>query len=116
MQNRIRGILKSEFFRNVATLMTGSTIAQLIALAIYPILTDIYTPDEFGLFSLYMGIIAITGIISTGRYQLAILMPTSNRQAMQLAALGLALAVVVSIVLLIVVALFRHQIAATFNN
>jgi lipopolysaccharide exporter len=115
MRRKLRPIYSSEFFRNVATLMTGSTIAQLIALAIYPVLTKIYTPDEHGLFSLYMGIIAITGIISTGRYQLAILMPAEDKKAVNLAALGLLLSIGVGIILLVVVALFREQIAGMFK-
>lgn len=99
----------------MATLMTGSTIAQLIALAIYPVLTKIYTPDEHGLFSLYMGIIAITGIISTGRYQMAILMPAEDKKAVNLAALGLLLSIGVGLILLVVVALLREQIASVFK-
>jgi len=95
--------------------MTGSTIAQLIALAIYPVLTKIYTPDEHGLFSLYMGIIAITGIISTGRYQMAILMPAEDKKAVNLAALGLLLSIGVGLILLVVVALLREQIASVFK-
>ncbi len=115
MRRKLRSIYSSEFFRNVATLMTGSTIAQLIALAIYPVLTKIYTPDEHGLFSLYMGIIAITGIIATGRYQLAILMPSEDKKAVNLAALGLLLSIGVGLILLVVVALFREQIAGMFK-
>ncbi len=115
MRRKLRSLYSSEFFRNVATLMTGSTIAQLIALAIYPVLTKIYTPDEHGLFSLYMGIIAITGIISTGRYQLAILMPAEDKKAVNLAALGLLLSIGVGLILLVVVALFREQIAGMFK-
>jgi lipopolysaccharide exporter len=115
MRRKLRSIYSSEFFRNVATLMTGSTIAQLIALAIYPVLTKIYTPDEHGLFSLYLGIIAITGIISTGRYQLAILMPSEDKKAVNLAALGLLLSIGVGLILLVVVALFREQIAGMFK-
>ena len=42
---------KSEFSRNVLTLMTGTTIAQAIPIAISPILTRIYTPEDFGLFA-----------------------------------------------------------------
>jgi len=38
---------KSEFSRNVLTLMTGTTIAQAIPIAISPILTRIYTPKDF---------------------------------------------------------------------
>ena len=42
---------KSEFSRNVLTLMTGTTIAQAIPIAISPILTRIYTPEDFGVFA-----------------------------------------------------------------
>lgn len=115
MRSKLKSLYSSEFFRNVATLMTGSTIAQLIALAIYPVLTKIYTPDEHGLFSLYLGIIAITGIVSTGRYQLAILMPAEDKKAVNLAALGFLLAVGVSLVLLVVVLFFRGAIAGAFK-
>ncbi|MCF8224403.1 MAG: oligosaccharide flippase family protein [Bacteroidales bacterium] len=108
--------MRSDFFRNVATLMTGSTVAQLIALAIYPILTDLYEPEDFGLFSLYMGIIAITGILSTGRYHLAILMPSDDKNALNVASVAFVISVMVGLFLLSIVALFRKPIAAVFNN
>ncbi len=40
---------KSKFSRNVLTLMTGTTISQAIPIAISPILTRIYTPEDFGM-------------------------------------------------------------------
>ena len=43
---------KSEFAKNVLTLMTGTTIAQAIPIAISPILTRLYTPEDFGVFNL----------------------------------------------------------------
>ena len=39
---------KSEFRRNVLTLMTGTAIAQAMPIIISPILTRIYTPEDFG--------------------------------------------------------------------
>ncbi len=116
MRKKLNTVYKSEFFRNVATLMTGSTIAQLIALAIYPVLTDIYTPEELGLFSLYMGIIAITGIISTGRYQMAIMMPADDKKAVNVAALGFFIGITFSLILFIIVLFFKTPIAKAFNN
>lgn len=116
MRIKLSKLYKSEFFRNVATLMTGSTIAQLIALAIYPVLTDLYTPEQLGLFSLYLGIVSISGIISTGRYQLAIMMPFEDKKAVNVAALGFMLALIFSILLVFVVAIFKVPIAKAFNN
>ena len=63
---------KSEFSRNVLTLMTGTTIAQAILIAISPILTRIYTPEDFGMFALYMSVASILLVVETGRYELAI--------------------------------------------
>jgi O-antigen/teichoic acid export membrane protein len=60
---------KSEFSRNVLTLMTGTTIAQAIPIAISPILTRIYTPEDFGMFALYMSTASLFSVIATGRYE-----------------------------------------------
>ncbi len=55
MNNKLLNNLKpkSEFTKNVLTLMTGTTIAQAIPIAISPILTRLYTPEDFGVFVLY---------------------------------------------------------------
>ena len=60
--------LKSEFTRNVLTLMTGTTIAQAIPIAINPILTRLYTPEDFGVFALF---IAITSIFELFHYKIS---------------------------------------------
>ncbi len=36
--------------------MTGTTIAQAIPVAISPILTRLYSPDDFGVLALFMSI------------------------------------------------------------
>ena len=46
MLNRINSL--SAFNKNILTLMTGTTIAQVIPIAISPILTRIYTPADLG--------------------------------------------------------------------
>ena len=67
---------KSEFSKNVLTLMTGTTIAQAIPIAISPILTRIYSPEDFGVFVLYTAIVSLVTAISTGKYELAIMLPS----------------------------------------
>ncbi len=72
---------KSEFSRNVLTLMTGTTIAQAIPIAISPILTRIYTPEDFGVFALYMSVASLLSTLATGRYELAIMLPKKDEDA-----------------------------------
>jgi O-antigen/teichoic acid export membrane protein len=107
---------KSEFSKNVLTLMTGSTIAQAIPVLISPILTRIYTPEEFGVFALYMSIIPILAIISTGKYELAIMIPKKDSYAINLVALSLLLTVLFSIIFMLLIVVFNTEFTNLLNN
>ena len=101
---------KSEFSRNVLTLMTGTTIAQAIPIAISPILTRIYTPEDFGLFALYMSIVSIISVIATGRYELAIMLPRKNDDAKHLVILSLILSLFTSLIVFLIILVFNTEI------
>lgn len=102
---------QSSYARNVITLMTGTGIAQAIPIAISPILTRLYSPQEFGQYALYMAVVAVVSVLVTGRYELAILLPRQDRDAIHIAALAAGLSVVVSAVLLVLVALLNQPMA-----
>lgn len=103
--------LKSEFSRSVLTLMTGTTIAQAIPIAFTPILTRIYTPEDFGILALFVAIIGVFGAIANGRYELAIMLPEKDEDAFNTAALALIIASIVSLLLFIVITIFNDDIA-----
>ena len=107
---------KSEFSRNVLTLMTGTTIAQAIPIAISPILTRIYTPEDFGVFALFVAVGSIVGSLANGRYELAIMLPRKDEDAINIAALGLIISICMTLVFLVLVAFFNEQIAELIGN
>ena len=104
--------LKSEFVRNVLTLTTGTTIAQAILVASAPILTRIYTPEEFGLLALYIAISSIFAVVATARYELAIMLPESKDDASSVFWLSVLVSFFVSAVVFVIVALG----GASFTN
>ncbi len=107
---------KSEFSRSVLTLMTGTTIAQAIPIAISPILTRIYTPEDFGVFALYMSIASIIGVAATGRYELAIMLPKKDEHAVNIVSLSIIISFLVSLVLFLIVFVFNSQITSLLGN
>jgi O-antigen/teichoic acid export membrane protein len=107
---------KSEFSRNVLTLMTGTTIAQAIPIAISPILTRIYTPEDFGIFALFLAIATIFGSIANGRYELAIMLPKKDEDAINIFALGFIITCVMSFVLLVIVIFFNDYFTILLGN
>lgn len=96
--------------------MTGAVIAQALPLAISPILTRIYSPDDFGLFALYMSIASVISIIATGRYEMAIMLPAKDEAAVSLAYLSILIAVLISSVTLVIIWLFHGPITDIVNN
>lgn len=82
MINKIK--LKSEFSKNVITLMFGTTIAQMIPMLISPILTRIYTPEDFGTYAVFLSVLAILSPIATLRYEQAIMLPKKSKSALEL--------------------------------
>lgn len=71
---------KSSIFKNFSLLAFGTVAAKLIALGFYPFLTRLYTPEEFGLFSLFSSSVLIFYPIYTLYYQLTIPLLKDNRE------------------------------------
>lgn len=59
---------RSEYRRNIITLVTGTTIAQAIPVAISPVLTRLFSPDDFGFFAVYFSTATVLSVIATARY------------------------------------------------
>ncbi|MFT4801271.1 MAG: O-antigen/teichoic acid export membrane protein [Flavobacteriaceae bacterium] len=113
--NKIR-ISISEFNKNVLTLMTGSSIAQAIPIAISPILTRIYTPDDFGILSLFVAITAILSVFVTGQYELAVMLPKNKKSSYNLIILAYLITFFISVLVLILIILFENQLLYILGN
>lgn len=93
--------------------MTGTTIAQAIPIAISPILTRIYTPEDF---ALYMAIASILSVVATGRYEMAIMLPKKDEDAINIVALSIAISFFVSFIPFLIVFIFNTQITELLGN
>lgn len=107
---------KSEFNKNVITLMTGTTMAQAIPVAISPILTRLYTPQDFGVFTFFLAMTAIFGSIANARYELAIMLPKKDEDAINIFALGFIISTIISFFILILIVLFNEYFVGLLGN
>jgi O-antigen/teichoic acid export membrane protein len=107
----IRERLTDPFWKNVATLFSGSAIAQAMPILIFPILTRIYTKEALGFYFIFAGIGLITQILATMHFELAIVIPKDKQEANHVTKLSLWIAILVSLVMLFGVFLFHDFIA-----
>jgi hypothetical protein len=70
-----------QFRRSVAVLASGTAISQAIPIAAMPVLTRLYTPEEFGTVVLYLALASLLGVVATARYELAIPLPHDDIEA-----------------------------------
>lgn len=106
-----RSIPAGSFGRNVVTLMTGTTFAQLLLILVSPILTRLYSPDDFGIFALYASILGILSVVACWRYELAIVLPEKDEDAANLLALSVLICVGMATFTIVMIGIFRRQVA-----
>lgn len=94
--------------RNIIVLVTGTTLAQSIPIILSPILTRIYSPEEFGEFSVFMAIITILSVVATGRYEQAVMLPKKERDAVHIVILSLLIASCFSLIVLAVIVMCTY--------
>ncbi|MCE8024801.1 lipopolysaccharide biosynthesis protein [Billgrantia aerodenitrificans] len=99
------------FARGVSVLVGGTAGAQLLTLLAAPLLTRLYAPEDFGLLAVYGGLLALFTVVASGRYQLAIPLPETEREASAVLALSLLVVCLTTMVSLLLVALGGRGLA-----
>ncbi|MEX5686805.1 oligosaccharide flippase family protein [Pseudomonas silesiensis] len=80
---------KNQFARGVSVLVGGTAGSQLIMVLAAPLLTRLYTPEDFGLLAVYAGLLALLTVVASLRYELAIPLPEDEQEAANIAVLSL---------------------------
>ena len=81
------------FWQDVSWQAAGNGIAQLIGIGGLPILTRIYTPDDFALQSLFLQVVMLLTGVMTWRYEYLLPLPKSDQDAKTMLALIIVLAI-----------------------
>jgi O-antigen/teichoic acid export membrane protein len=94
-------IASSQWIKGFTALLGGTVVAQAIPIFFSPILTRIFSPEEMGVLAFYISLIAILSVLATGRFELAIQIPRSDKEAFKVMLLASSLSVTGSAVVLI---------------
>jgi len=108
MLKDFKKILRSNFFRNILTMFSGASIAQIITLLSIPILTRLFSPEEFGFIALYLSIANIFGTISSGKYDLAIMIPKNDNDAIKIFSGSILIVIIFSFVSLVSIIILKN--------
>ncbi len=110
MKFKIKRLLKNKFVRSVVLISGGTAFAQVVAMLSSPIITRIYSPDEYGVFTLFNSTLAILALVGSLKYELSI--PIADDDEKSINGMALSFLVLVSFVMVItlILAIFGEAI------
>lgn len=95
-----RRLVGSKNLRNIGILGMGTLVAQAIPVLISPVLSRIYTPEDFGVWGVYGACLGVLYPIACGRYDVAIVKAKYPFEAKGLAILSLVVSLAFTLLLL----------------
>jgi len=112
----LRRLSRSKFVRNGATLASGNVIAQALTIGASPILTRLFTPDEYGLFGLLISLSAPFVGIAALRYELAIVTAKDDDTAAKILILSCGIVFIMGSLAAVACGLGRDWITAVVEG
>ena len=95
--------------------MGGNGLAQMIVLLASPILTRLYSPEDFGLLGLYVSFLAILATLGSLQYDKTIYLPKDNLEGANLVGLSFLLLSVITCALSLTFFLFKEELTKLFQ-
>lgn len=83
-----RFVPRNSFARSVGLLVGGTAGAQVLTVLVSPVLTRLYTAEDFGVLAVYASVLSLILVVASLRYELAIPLPEDDLDAVNLTALG----------------------------
>ncbi|MBD8472839.1 oligosaccharide flippase family protein [Pseudomonas sp. CFBP 8770] len=111
----IQQLRQNRMVRNLATALGGSAGAQLINLALIPVIMRIYGPEAFGVVGTFLSLTIILIPACSLTWSMAIVLPQTHRDASGLAKLATVVALLVSILVAGVLLWWGPMLAERWN-
>jgi O-antigen/teichoic acid export membrane protein len=108
-------LLRSELLRSASILITGTVIAQLISILLQPFLRRFFSPQIFGIYSVYWSLIGIIIVISSLRYDDAIVLPKTDKESANVLGLSLIFSFCFDLLLFFIVLIMGGKIITFLN-
>lgn len=116
MFERLKEIFQSGFIRSVSVLVGGTAIAQVISILILPILTRLYTPEDFSVLAVYAALLGVLSAVACLRFEIAIPLPENEGEAINLLVIAVGAALLFSATIGLIIFFFSNEISGLLNQ
>lgn len=93
----------------------GTVLAQMLNTVLSPVITRLYTPDNFGVFTIYTSIISMVAIVGSYKYEMSITIADNKEEAIKSYAISLMTLIFNTLLLTLILSLYGKRILMKFN-
>lgn len=106
---------RNQLIAQVLQLMSGTVLAQLVVMALMPVLSRRYSTTDFGILAAFTSVVALVSAVATLRYDMAVMLPKETREAAILKNTATWIAFFVGIATTVVCMVLAVPLAEAFN-
>lgn len=107
-------MFKNKFVKNVALIAGGTAFAQVLNIFLSPVITRLYSPEEYGVLTTYTAILSILSL-SALKYEMAIPIAKDDKQAINVLVMSLLVLILYVISIFVILFLFGNSIFIILN-
>lgn len=107
---------EGRFLRGASQLVIGTVAGQVLVILSAPLLTRLYTPEEFGVLAVYVAILAFVASVSTLQYDIAVPLPRTDRSSTTILTLSLIASLIITAICAVAVAIYGHLLMKWTNT
>ena len=105
----------SSFPIDTLKIVSGTLFTQLIGFAATPLLTRLFAPNDFGISVLYSSIISTLAVIACLRYELSIMIPDNDEEAVNMLGVSIITSILISLVSIPILFLWQKPLLNWLN-
>ena len=91
-------------------MVSGTVLAQVIPIALQPVLKRIYTPEDFGVLDIYLKTLGILFVVFALKYDMGVVLPKNRVKALLLLNLSVIIAFAFTIISIILISIFKTNL------
>lgn len=113
---RWQEVRKNNFIGSVSILVGGTAFAQVLTIIALPVITRLYSPEDFKLLAVYTAILSMISIVACLRLDVAIPLPKDDKDAASLAALALIFSACFGLIIAVVIIIWPDIIVSLIRQ
>lgn len=98
MNAKLKSLKSSAFLRSIGLLVGGTALAQACGLLVLPLITRLYTPNDFTTLAVFASTLSVISVAACMRLEIAIPIPEDDHEAASLLALSLCACTIVAVI------------------